>query len=95
MSQCPGRCWVLHIPFVRMVKFQFLAQFPVDDLAYSVVSSLILFVLVSYICISLLLLLSLLLLSIIILEFFTPALADGLLLGFEYVFDIHEIFFYC
>ena len=25
-----GRCWVVHIPFVCTVKFQFLAQFPVD-----------------------------------------------------------------
>ena len=36
------RCCVVHIPFVRMVKFNFLAQFPVDHLAYPVVSSLIL-----------------------------------------------------
>ena len=35
-------CWVLHIPFVHMVKFQFLAQFPVDHFAHSVMSSLIL-----------------------------------------------------
>ena len=37
-----GRCWVVHIPFVGMVKFKFLAQFPVDHLAYPVVSSLVL-----------------------------------------------------
>ena len=36
------RCWVVHIPFVRMVKFQFLVHLPVDHLAHSVVSSLIL-----------------------------------------------------
>ena len=35
--------WVLHIPFVRMVKFKLLALFPVDHLPYAVVSSLILF----------------------------------------------------
>ena len=37
------RCWVVHKPFVRMVKFQFLTQFPMDHLAHPVVSSLILF----------------------------------------------------
>ena len=36
--------WVVHIPFVRMVKSKFLAQFLVDHFAHSVVSSLILFV---------------------------------------------------
>ena len=35
--------WVVHIPFVRMVKFKFLAQFPVDHFAQPVESSLILF----------------------------------------------------
>ena len=35
--------WVLHIPFVHMVKFKLLAQFPVDHLVYPVVSSLIRF----------------------------------------------------
>ena len=30
------RFWVVHIPFVRMVKIQFIAQFPVDHLAHSV-----------------------------------------------------------
>ena len=35
--------WVVHIPFDRMVKFQFLVQFPVDHIAKPVVSSLILF----------------------------------------------------
>ena len=34
------RFWVVHIPFVRMVKFQFLAQFPVDHLAHPIGSSL-------------------------------------------------------
>ena len=36
------RCWVVHIPFVSMVKFKFLAHFPVDRLADPVVSRLIL-----------------------------------------------------
>ena len=35
--------WVVHIPFVRMIKFQFLAQFTVDHLVHPVVSSLIFF----------------------------------------------------
>ena len=35
------RCWVVHIPFVGMVKFKFLAHFPVDHLAHPVVSSLV------------------------------------------------------
>ena len=35
------RCWVVHIPFVRMVKLKFLAQFLVDHLAHQVMSSLI------------------------------------------------------
>ena len=34
---------VVHIPFVRMVKLKFLAQFPVDYLVQPVVFSLILF----------------------------------------------------
>ena len=33
----------MHIPFVRMLKFKFLAQFPVDHLAHPIMSSLILF----------------------------------------------------
>ena len=36
------RCWVVYLPFVCMVKFKFLAHLPVDHLARSVVSSLIL-----------------------------------------------------
>ena len=36
------RCWVVNITFVPMVKFQFLAQLPVDHIAHLVVSSLIL-----------------------------------------------------
>ena len=35
-------CWVVHIPFVGMVKFKFLAHFPVDHLAYPVMFSLVL-----------------------------------------------------
>ena len=31
------RCWVVHIPFVCMVKFKFLAHFLVDHLAHIVV----------------------------------------------------------
>ncbi len=34
------RFWVMHIPFVRMVKFKFLAHFLVDRLAHPVVSRL-------------------------------------------------------
>ena len=37
------RCWVVHKPFVRMVKFQVLAHLQVDQLAHPVISSLILF----------------------------------------------------
>ena len=38
------RFWIVHKPFVRMVKFKFLAQFPVHTYhTYPVVSSLILF----------------------------------------------------
>ena len=33
----------MHIPFVSMVKFQFLEQFPVDHLSHPVVSNLVLF----------------------------------------------------
>ena len=36
------RFCVVHIPFVRMVKFKFLTQLPVDHLAHPVGSSLIL-----------------------------------------------------
>ena len=35
------RCWVVHRPFVHMVKFKFLAQFPVDYFSHSIVSSFI------------------------------------------------------
>ena len=35
------RCSVQNIPFVRIVRFEFLAKFPVDHLAHPVVSSLI------------------------------------------------------
>ena len=45
------RFWVLHIPYVRKFKLQFLAQLPVDHLAHPVVSSLTLFsVLIFCIC---------------------------------------------
>ena len=36
----PGRIPIFHLPFVRMVKFQFLVQFPVDYLPHPVVSTL-------------------------------------------------------
>ena len=36
------RCWVVHIPFISMVKFKFLAHFPVNRLAYPVVLRFIL-----------------------------------------------------
>ena len=45
--------WVVHIPFGQMVKFKFLAQFPVDHLPCPVVSSLIFFFALIY-CIRLL-----------------------------------------
>ena len=32
--------WVVHVPFVRIVKFQFLTQFPVDHLAHPIISIL-------------------------------------------------------
>ena len=35
-------CWVVHIPFLGMVKFKFLAHFLVNHLAHPVVSSLVL-----------------------------------------------------
>ena len=37
------RFWVVHRPFVSMVKFNFLAQLPVDHLSYPVVFRFILF----------------------------------------------------
>ena len=36
-------CWVVHIPFVCMVKFKFLAQFLIDNLVQPVVSTFIIF----------------------------------------------------
>ena len=36
-------CWVVHIPFVRLVNFQILPPFPVDPFAHPAVSSLELF----------------------------------------------------
>ena len=36
-------CWVVQIPFLRMVKLKWLAQFPVYQFAHPVVSCLILF----------------------------------------------------
>ena len=43
-----ARCWVVHIPIVRMVKFKFLAYLSVDHLAHSVVFSLKLLVLICF-----------------------------------------------
>ena len=37
------RCWVAHIPFCRMFKFHYFAQFQVDHHPHSVVSSFVLF----------------------------------------------------
>ena len=37
-----GRFLIVHIRFVHIVKFEILAQFPVDHLAHPVVSNLIL-----------------------------------------------------
>ena len=37
-----GGFWVVHIPFIHMVKFKLLAQFSVDHLAHLIMSSLIL-----------------------------------------------------
>ena len=71
----------MHIPFICMVKFKFLAHFPVDHLADSVMSGLVLllcqFATIAYYVSSL----SLLLLSPF--EVFTSASTDGLSLEFE------------
>ena len=37
-----GRCWVVHIPFVGMVKFKCPAHFSVDHIAHTVEPSLVL-----------------------------------------------------
>ena len=53
MSKCVifyDRCLVVHIPFIRMVKFKFLAHLPVDHLAHSVVSCLVLFLCIHLLC---------------------------------------------
>ena len=65
------RCWVGLIKSVRMVKFKFLAQLPVDHLAHPVVSTLI------HLCLFGVLLL------FTPLEFFSSVLADGFSLEFE------------
>ena len=36
-------CWVVHIPFVRMVEFKLFAHLPVDHFAHPIVFSLVLF----------------------------------------------------
>ena len=43
VSHFLGGIWIVHITFVRMVKFKLFAQLPIDYLPYPVVSSLILF----------------------------------------------------
>ena len=35
------RCWVVHLPFIRLVKFEFLLHLPVDQLSHPVVSIII------------------------------------------------------
>ena len=69
--------WFVNIPFDSTVKFQFLAQFPMNHLSHPIVSSLAFFLRKFA---SLLLFTSL--------EFFTSALTDGPSLEFEwqYVF---------
>ena len=44
------RCWVVHIPFVCMVKFKFLAHLPVDHFADPIMSSHIPSVLICCTC---------------------------------------------
>ena len=43
MSHLQDGFWLVHIPFVRIAKFKFLAQFPIDHPSNSIVSGLILF----------------------------------------------------
>ena len=37
------RCWVVHIPFIRMVKFKYLSHYQVDHLAHPDMPNLVLF----------------------------------------------------
>ena len=46
-SLCVDWCWVLHIPFVRMVKFKFLAHLPVDSFCANLLHSFIMWLMVS------------------------------------------------
>ena len=94
------RCWVVHIPFVCMVEFKFLAHLSVDHLAHPLMSNLILllckfaafayYVINHYVPIitkptfAVLLCLILLLLLFTPLEFFPSVLADGFSLEFEW-----------
>ena len=84
-----NRFQFVHIPFLWLVKFKFLAQFPVDHFARLVVSNLIYLITnLLHLLIILLIILSLsphnLLLSLLLLwEFFIAALADDLPLEFE------------
>ena len=41
------RCCVVHIPCVGMVKFKFLAHFPVDHLAHPVIIIIIIIIIIS------------------------------------------------
>ena len=43
LGQVLGCAYIPYIPFVGMVKFKFLAHFPVDHLAHPIVSSLVVF----------------------------------------------------
>ena len=75
-----------HIPFGRMVKFQFLAQFPMDYLPLPAVSSII-FVFRQFAAFANYLIYHNVINVVIIiysLEFFTSVLADGLSLEFEW-----------
>ena len=42
------RFWIVHIPFVRVVKFKFLAQFPGDHHAYQIVSIIIIIIIITF-----------------------------------------------
>ena len=40
--------WVVHIPFVRMIKYQFLEQFPVDQFSHPVLYNFYIFYLILF-----------------------------------------------
>ena len=35
------RCWIVYVQFVHMIKFKFLAQFPVDHFAHIIITTLL------------------------------------------------------